>query len=82
VREPGLESEIRSPARTSRHLKALAGVCVGLPVLWLWLSAVFVTVELYDGYDAICNARFFIGNGPYFIPSRAPLLALFIAGIS
>ncbi|NOY82957.1 MAG: glycosyltransferase family 39 protein [Kiritimatiellaeota bacterium] len=72
----GVESETRSPACAGRPLGVLAAACLGLPVLWLWLSAVFVTVELYDGYDAICNARFFIGNGPYFIPSRAPLLAL------
>jgi len=51
-------------------VRVLGWLVLGMPLLWLWLVAAFVTIEYYDGYDAICNARFFAGDAPYFIPSR------------
>lgn len=42
--------------------------------LWLMASAALVDIEYYDGFDAIRNARWFLGAGEDYIPTRGPLL--------
>ncbi|MBN2449214.1 MAG: hypothetical protein JXR77_02425 [Lentisphaeria bacterium] len=49
-----------------------------IPMAWLWLAAATVMVEPYDGYDTICNARYFAGEAPFYITNRGPLLALLL----
>lgn len=46
--------------------------------LWLGASAVLVDIEYYDGFDSICNARYFAGWVETFEATRGPLFGLIL----
>ncbi len=64
-----------------RLLRLVRGILLGLPIAWLWLAAIWIKVEYYDGYDAISNARFLTGEFPAFILTRAPLMPALLAPV-
>ena len=45
---------------------------------WLAASAWLVVVELFDGYQNICNARFFLGYSDKYQVLRFPMLGLLL----
>lgn len=65
---------MKQPAGTIWN-RYLPWFVLGLPILWLVWSACTVTVELYDGYDAIVNTRHFLGLYPHYVSNRAPLVS-------
>ncbi|MGA1868190.1 MAG: ArnT family glycosyltransferase [bacterium] len=46
--------------------------------VWLLFSAFIVDIEYYDGFDTICNTRFFIGESTRYISNRAPFFSLIL----
>ena len=51
------------------------GLFVGVAV-WLFAAALLVDLEYYDGYSAICNARFFLGLHEQYIGDRMPMMSI------
>lgn len=64
---------------SQRSILLAAGVVLGVLALYLALAASLVDIEYYDGYDTLCNARFFLGQSPYYIVNRSPLMGLLMA---
>lgn len=46
---------------------------------WLLLTAVFIDIEYYDGWDSVCNALQVAGVQPEYNATRAPLLGWILA---
>lgn len=66
---------------TSRVRVMMRCLLVGLPCLWLSAVTAWIRVEYYDGLDAICVARFFTGEFPAFLVTRAPLMGAVLAPV-
>jgi len=57
----------------------LAEACVFAALfLWLAASAILVDIEYYDGFDSICNARYFLGQIENYVATRGPLFGLLL----
>lgn len=58
---------------TDRRFDFGAGIALTVLLGWLALAAAIVEIDYYDGYDAICNARFALGKIDTYVASRGPL---------
>ncbi|MEZ4654778.1 MAG: hypothetical protein R3E12_14635 [Candidatus Eisenbacteria bacterium] len=45
---------------------------------WLAMAVSLVDIEYYDGFDSICNARYFLGWIDTYTATRGPLLGLLL----
>jgi hypothetical protein len=64
-------SHAPSPALRAGEWLVLGGL-----IAWLVTAASVVDIEYYDGLDTICNARWFLGQGDFFLAHRAPMMAV------
>ena len=65
------------PAGAGR--RAMLGVELLVLVLlsaWLLWAASVLQVEYFDGYETICNTRYFTGDNYFYQRTRAPVMAL------
>jgi hypothetical protein len=63
-----------SDTRDRRSVVA-AGLVLGSAAAWLLVAAAIVDIEYYDGFSAICNARYFLGRSSFYLADRGPLMA-------
>jgi hypothetical protein len=60
---------------TLRRLELLLFVPSALVLL---VAAVLLQVEYHDGYDAIANARYLLGDVPVYNPNRTPMMSFLL----
>jgi len=67
---------IRAPIKRIIGRSGLvAGIVLGSAAAWLVVAAALVDIEYYDGFSAICNARYFLGRSSFYLAERGPLMA-------
>ena len=59
----------------NRRSVLAAGIVLGSAAAWLAVAAALVDIEYYDGFSAICNARYFLGRSSFYLADRGPLMA-------
>lgn len=75
-----MEAGSTSPAsisdRDASRLRTAEWIVFGLLFAWLALAAWWVRVELFDGFQSLCNARFFLGYTDKYQILRFPMMGL------
>ena len=68
-----------SETHQSSRLPAIVGwILIALIAAWLIVAALIVEIDYYDGFDAIANARYFLGESPSYIANRCPVVSIIL----